>query len=140
MQKVLRRTALAKAQAVRKATRRAEKNESIRISIQRQQNATVLKQVSQDIRNARKARREDWDLGPLAPKRDVGEGRETYGTMDQRRIRGLPKPREERTRFWNIVPGDRVVLLEGRDKGKIGEVKRLDGKTEEVVVEGLNMV
>jgi ribosomal protein L24 len=40
----------------------------------------------------------------------------------------------------NIVKGDRVVLLEGRDKGKIGKITNVDTKRVECTVEGLNMV
>lgn len=43
-------------------------------------------------------------------------------------------------RYANIVEGDRVVLLEGRDKGKIGKVLSLDRQRQEVTVEGLNLV
>ncbi|KAI9829066.1 MAG: hypothetical protein M1832_000089 [Thelocarpon impressellum] len=140
MQKVLRRTALAKAQAARRATRRVEKNASIQRTIDKQQNGIAQKQVARDIREARLVRREEQDLGPLAPRRDVGDQRDTYGTIDQRRIKGPPVPREERTRFWNLVPGDRVVILEGRDKGRIGKIKKLEAKSEEVIVDGLNLV
>ncbi|KAI9845376.1 MAG: hypothetical protein M1838_001776 [Thelocarpon superellum] len=140
MQKVLRRTALAKAQAARRAARSADKNASIARSIKREQDRVPQGEAYQDVRNARIARREDRELGPLAPRRDVGELKETYGSMSQRRVRGIEKPREERTRFWNIVVGDRVVLVDGRDKGKIGEVSAIYGKSEEVMVKGLNMV
>jgi len=40
----------------------------------------------------------------------------------------------------NIVADDRVVLLEGRDKGKIGKVVSTDPKRNECTVEGCNMV
>ncbi|KAI9848182.1 MAG: hypothetical protein M1837_000856 [Sclerophora amabilis] len=140
MQAVLRRTALAKAQAARRAAKRRGKNASDTRLIKKDQVDFVRRAEGQDIRKARKARREDWELGPLAPRRDVGDLRDTYGTVDSRRIQGIDKPRKERTRFWNIVEGDRVVLLEGRDKGKIGEVKSVSKEKEEVLVRGLNMV
>jgi len=39
-----------------------------------------------------------------------------------------------------LVPGDRVVLLEGRDKGKIGTITAVDWKRAECTVQGLNLV
>ena len=92
------------------------------------------------MKNARRNQREDWDLGPLAPKRDVGQNAETYGAMDGRRARLEEVEKEQRIRFWTIVPQDRVVIIQGRDKGKIGVVRSINGKTNGVVVEGLNMV
>jgi large subunit ribosomal protein L24 len=39
-----------------------------------------------------------------------------------------------------IKKGDRVVVLAGKDKGRIGAVLKVLPKDERVVVEGLNMV
>ena len=71
---------------------------------------------SADIKMARKTRREDWDLGPLAPRRDVGLKKETFGTISALRIRGEIMSLEERLkvnpeggRYANIVVDDRVV-------------------------------
>ncbi|MCD8024342.1 MAG: 50S ribosomal protein L24 [Candidatus Gastranaerophilales bacterium] len=36
--------------------------------------------------------------------------------------------------------GDRVVVLQGKDKGKIGNVKKVDTTNGKVLVEGVNMV
>lgn len=36
--------------------------------------------------------------------------------------------------------GDRVVMLTGKDKGKIGNVKKVDTEKGKVIVEGVNMV
>lgn len=36
--------------------------------------------------------------------------------------------------------GDRVIVTSGRDKGKVGNVKKVDTKKGEVLVEGVNMV
>ena len=36
--------------------------------------------------------------------------------------------------------GDRVMVTSGRDKGKIGNVKKVDKKKGEVLVEGVNIV
>ncbi|KAI9761171.1 MAG: hypothetical protein M4579_001218 [Chaenotheca gracillima] len=141
MEKVLRRTALAKAQAVRKAMLRKGKEKSLNRVIRDNDKTNIYRAEAKDVRNAQKARREDWELGPLAPRRDVGDLQDTYGTIDARRMQGIELPREQqRKRLWNIVEGDRVVILEGRDKGKIGRVRSTSKEKDEVMVEGLNMV
>jgi len=43
-------------------------------------------------------------------------------------------------KYWNIVPKDRVVVLKGSDKHKIGVVKKIFKENNTVLVEGLNMV
>jgi large subunit ribosomal protein L24 len=147
MQKVIRRSVLAKAQAVRRLARRKERDIRITNRSKREQENYVKKEVATDIKAARLARREDWELGPLAPKRDVGLKKDTYGTISTMRLRGKELTLEERlklnpdgSRYPTIVAGDRVVLLQGRDKGKIGKVAALDAARQEVTVEGLNMV
>jgi large subunit ribosomal protein L24 len=147
MQKVIRRSVLAKAQAVRRLARRKERDIRITNRSKREQENYVKKEVATDIKAARLARREDWELGPLAPKRDVGLKKDTYGTISTMRLRGKELTLEERLklnpdggRYPTIVAGDRVVLLQGRDKGKIGKVASLDAARQEVTVEGLNMV
>jgi large subunit ribosomal protein L24 len=147
MQKVIRRSALAKAQAVRRLARRKERDIRITNRSKREQENYVKKEVATDIKAARLARREDWELGPLAPKRDVGLKKDTYGTISTMRLRGKELTLDERLklnpdggRYPTIVAGDRVVLLQGRDKGKIGKVAALDAARQEVTVEGLNMV
>ncbi|KAH0536084.1 hypothetical protein FGG08_007011 [Glutinoglossum americanum] len=140
MQKVIRRTALAKAQHARKAQRRSERlaweARKAKLGEDRERSRLVYK----DIKQARITRREDWELGPLAPLRNVGSAKETYGAMEVKRIRPTEVLQDERIKFWNIVEDDRVVVLEGRDKGKIGAVKSLEKKSNTVTVEGLNMV
>ncbi|KAH0563487.1 hypothetical protein GP486_001953 [Trichoglossum hirsutum] len=140
MQKVLRRTALAKAQYARKAERRRERlaREARRLRLSEDKEHSRL--AYRDIKEARLARREDWELGPLVPVRNVGNARETYGSMEMKRVRPTELAEEERIKFWSIVQDDRVVVLEGRDKGKIGVVKSIEKKSNMATVAGLNMV
>lgn len=147
MQAVLRRTFLAEKQAARRLAKRKDKNAREARKTRREQERFVRRDETGDIKTARQVRREDYELGPLAPRRDVGLKSETYGTIHTNRMRGEVLTMEERLkvnpsggRFNNIVAGDRVVLLEGQDKGRIGKVITLDRERQEVTIEGLNMV
>ena len=148
MQKVIRRTILAENQAARRLARRKETARRERAKSLREQAGFSNRDESATLKAARIARREDWELGPLAPRRDVGDARDTYATINSQRSRGPELGMRERMerknavggRYMNIVTGDRVVLLEGRDKGKIGKISNIDVPRGECTVEGLNMV
>lgn len=147
MQKIIRRTAFAEAQAARRLSRKKEKQEALVRKGHREHFRHVKASHVNDIKTARLARREDWELGPIAPRRDVGLSKETYGTINNLRIQGPVLTLAERKelnpnsgRYANIVAGDRVVLLEGRDKGKISKIASVDGPRQECTVEGLNLV
>ena len=121
------------------------------------------------IREARVARREDWILGPLAPRRDKGDN--AYGTISLEELRplkgGLGRAvLTERGRggariggrrsgkgkvvgmSWTeslIYEGDRVAILsdkgpESREFGKIGTVSRVRRVEREVEIEDMNLV
>jgi large subunit ribosomal protein L24 len=148
MQKVIRRTALAEKQAARRLAKKKDKATRDWAKSNRNQANYSRKEETSQIKQARAARREDWELGPLAPRRDVGDLKDTYGTISSHRVRGTllhHKDVEEKLKsvggkYMNIVAGDRVVLLEGRDKGKIGKIAATDAKRAECTVSGLNMV
>ena len=141
MQKLLKRVTLAKNQA----KRRAAKEKAIELSIQKKivhrQETSLYSFRREDIRAARSARREDWVLGPLAPRRDVGDKKDKYGAMDSKLLRGVEKP-DGYWKDWCIAEGDRVVIIENghRNKGKIGKVTTVREKAEECIVSGLNQV
>ncbi|MCJ1473233.1 hypothetical protein MMC13_001884 [Lambiella insularis] len=139
MQKLLRRTALVKRQAARKAAQRQGRLDSDERKLRLNEQKTINISVRSDTRAARLARHEDWLLGPLAPKRDAGDARDTYGTLDARRLRGVDKPKDQ-VKDWGIVEGDRVVIvLDGhRERGKIGRVREVRKEAEECFVTGLN--
>ncbi|KAK0107093.1 hypothetical protein ONS95_003800 [Cadophora gregata] len=148
MQKVFRRTILAEKQVARRATKRTQKKLRDKWSNQRDQNNYHRKDEIKTIKDARLARREDYELGPLAPRRDVGTNKDTYGTVSLTRMHGRPLHGKERSdildfwggKFLNIQVGDRVVILEGRDKGKIGKIKDINTKSADCTIEGLNMM
>ena len=141
MQKVLRRTALAKAQYARKEAARANKLRSTDRKL-RQQDQVLQNEVTRSsVYASRRARREDWLLGPLAPRRDVGDLKDTYGTVSPRRLRGVTVPKDKRIDYCLEV-GDRVVIVEEghKDRGKISELKDVMDEQQQCMVQGLNLV
>lgn len=40
---------------------------------------------------------------------------------------------------WNIVSGDKVVVLTGREKGKVGQVKQVVRRKNRIVIAGINV-
>ncbi|KFZ16642.1 hypothetical protein V502_04994 [Pseudogymnoascus sp. VKM F-4520 (FW-2644)] len=147
MQAVIRRTVLAERQAARRLVKRRTKNQHDEMKTRREHERFAQQHLTGSIKNARTARREDYDLGPLAPRRDVGLKKETYGTIHSNQLHGQKLTMEERMevnpsggRYANIVAGDRVVLLEGSDKGRIGKVQSFDAEKQQITVEGMNMV
>ncbi|TGO67765.1 hypothetical protein BOTNAR_0036g00420 [Botryotinia narcissicola] len=149
MQKVIRRTILAEKQAARRLARRQRKNELYAFALwqdrMKQWGAENLRRMKEN----KVVRREDWELNELAPKRDVGSQAETYGAI-QAHFTEVPVARRkeilEILDLWggkkhlNITAGDRVVVISGRDKGKIGKVEKVDKQRAEVTCDGLNMI
>jgi large subunit ribosomal protein L24 len=106
--------------------------------------------------------KEDWRLGALRPNRAYGPEARTYGALTPEQIqkpeipvhtqrlineqlvkRGL-EPKYplivDDKKYFHIVKDDRVVIMRGRERGKIGKVQNVMARTHEVVVEGLNKV
>ena len=118
--------------------------------------------TSQNVKDERKQRREDWISGPLAPDRDTGLRRGALGTSNPVMNQRPNIPREKRGGVgsvgeksngdrWNwvgegnegnIVVGDRVVVIRGEEgvTGRIGKVKEVDERAGTCVIEGLNEV
>jgi len=106
--------------------------------------------------------REDWRLGPLRPNRAPSTAPEKYGAMASERMQKPEIPmRSVKNRnafrerkglapeyplivddkcYFPIVKGDRVAIISGIDKGKIGFVNEVITRSHEVIVKGLNMV
>ena len=48
--------------------------------------------------------------------------------------------KSEEKRDIHVKTGDKVIVLSGKDKGKIGTVKKVIAKDNKVIVEGINLV
>lgn len=141
MQKVIRATERAKTQAKRKLTAQQAHNRIVNRKLRYEEQKQINTEVTSRIMAARTARREDWLMGPLAPRRDVGTSKDTYGTVSVRQIRAVAKERSER-KEWCIREGDRVAIIapKHREAGKIGVVKEVREEAEECTIEDLNLV
>lgn len=139
MQKVIRATERAKTQARRKNLFKQERQNARRRSLLKLQQDTLSKDTAYLIKAARLARREDWLLGPLAPRRDLGSSKDTYGTVSPRIVEGVRKSGPAHD--YCITAGDRVVIV-GKfpEKGRIGTVTEVRAKAETCIVKGFNLV
>ncbi|KAL4930644.1 mitochondrial 54S ribosomal protein uL24m [Aspergillus undulatus] len=139
MQKIVRRTALARNQAQRKAIRaaKAAEHEDLRSALRSQ--FAFKRNELDNIRAERLQRREDYLRGPLAPQRDVGPQGASYGAVHPQAMRPPDIPKHLRRKYINFAPGDRVCIMKGKDKGKIEVVTRVDPDNETVTVKDLNM-
>ncbi|KAF7597458.1 hypothetical protein BBP40_003705 [Aspergillus hancockii] len=139
MQKVIRRTALARNQSQRKAVRAAKNAEREEFKDTLRQRFAFNRMELDNIRAERLRRREDWLRGPLAPQRDAGLEGKSFGALSPQAMNPPAIPKHLRRKYINIAAGDRVCVMKGRDKGKINEVVRVDANNETVLVKDLNM-
>jgi len=143
MEQVIRRTVQAKAQAARRLARLRERRDKVE---RRQEilNANArLVYIAKEKNRVRDELTEDRLLGPLAPQRgmDKIERQQRDVLPDQSFGEGYkPVLKDQRIKFWNIVPGDRVVILTGKDRNKVGVVQSLNKEHNSLVIKGLNMV
>lgn len=153
MQKLVKRAAQAQKQAVKKAQQSAQSEQA---RMRREANARLRMantEIKQNRRDARRAQKEDWELGPLAPKRDIGVN--NYGMIHEfarldwtsQGKRALkPKDIEKRCAWaggatqLNLAVGDRIVILDGPDKGKIDRIKEINMSMASVTLEKFNQV
>ncbi|KAL4896458.1 hypothetical protein BDV59DRAFT_170702 [Aspergillus ambiguus] len=139
MQKIIRRTALARNQAQRKAIRATKKAEQEELKDHLRNRFAYDRIEIDNVRNERQRRREDWLRGPLAPQRDAGLSGKYFGALSPHAMSPTAIPKHLRRKYINIAPGDRVCVMKGKDKGKINEVTRVDPENETVTVKDLNI-
>ncbi|KAI4270284.1 MAG: hypothetical protein L6R38_007173, partial [Xanthoria sp. 2 TBL-2021] len=140
MQKLFKRTSQVQKQAARRQRIAKSKNASDTRKLQHNQLRVHNEARRGVFVSARQAQREDWHLGPLAPRRDVGDKAETYGTVPLRLVESVEKM-DGKWKNWGIREGDRVCVVgkNERDKGKIGVVRKVAEKAESCKVTGINM-
>ncbi|KAI1781153.1 hypothetical protein F4818DRAFT_398121 [Hypoxylon cercidicola] len=148
MQKILRRVATAERVAAKRAKTKDLKWFKKEKKELTQQTNQQLVTVRGELQAAKQSVKDDWELGPLAPRRDVGEWAGAKGAIHETRFgisaRYSLAMRNERTRWaggahnLNLAIGDRAVLVDGPEKGHIGKISRIDEGKAEVVLEGLN--
>ena len=139
MQKVVQRTVRAERVANRKRVKRldhAEKGESWG---RFQQRNRLVRANGANIKNARLNRAEDWALGSIAPRRDVGDRAKNYGAIPIYDIHAPDLAEKDRPKWFPYSEGDRVVVMTGRYKGKIGDVTETLEKQGSVRVKGVNV-
>jgi hypothetical protein len=124
MQKVLRINILARNKAARKTRRQGLKDLKQEWYDHDQREILHRRAELDQVRAERIARREDWMLGPLAPKRDVGLKQGVYGTIDHVQLKGPELPAAVR-KGPKSSGGD----IEGREglEGK-GEGEKWEGE------------
>ncbi|ODA83762.1 hypothetical protein RJ55_02278 [Drechmeria coniospora] len=148
MQKLARRVAQAQRQAGRRSRQRVERENIDNRTRNRQALRAGVAEVRQNLKDAKQARQEDWEMGPLAPKRDLGFN--NYGAFRET-VRqdwtnhGLHQPRPELLHqrcAWaggvkqlNLAVGDRVVIRDGPDKGKLDTIKSIQPESGTVTLE-----
>ncbi|KAK5688903.1 hypothetical protein LTS10_000882 [Elasticomyces elasticus] len=141
MDKVIRQTTRAIRVKNRKIDKTAAHKERGEAWAAFQQKNRLVRANGANIKNARINRQIDHDAGThLAPRRDVGDKTTTYGSMSLYDIT-VPELRKHLQPHW--VPfseGDRVVVLQGRDKGRIGEVTEVMRERGHVRVKGVNVI
>jgi large subunit ribosomal protein L24 len=147
MQKIIRINVQNRTQVVKKARSRLQATRKQRDKMYWDFNARNTSEQTQLMHAEKKRRREDWLLGSLAPDRDVGSARGTYGAVGTvgfnryERPRHIDVERHEGPGHWrNVMVGDRVCCVSGPYKGQIGEVVEADYRKGTVVVKGVNGV
>jgi len=139
MQKVIQRSQLAKRNADRRMQKLVEHHEKGQGWSRRNEAQRIRKFNHSLIKEAREARKEDWARGALAPRRDVGDMAEKYGSVGLFNMNIAERQEKNKPKWKSICEGDRVVVMKGRDKGKIGLVQNYDHDRGAVKLEGINM-
>ena len=167
-EKLVRRAQLAK----RKAQRRLDREKDAKVKDEEHEARRAIlyqrKCFTDQLVAARKARREDWELGPLAPRRDVGDQALKYGTATGYQLQTLIHPSKLHLdwKMRHLSPGkrmeklgwksvgahqweklgnlfyenDRVAVVRGPQVGKIAVVSEAFEEEEMIKLKGVNLV
>ena len=140
MDKVIRRTVTARKQAQNKLFKARQQNELSERKEALRAQKDYRRTLTDRLRASREARWEDWQKGPLAPKRDAGLAATTYGSIDPSALQPPKIANHLRSKHIMIAAGDRVCLMRGREKGKVTEVTAVNEDSETVTLKDTNMV
>jgi large subunit ribosomal protein L24 len=150
MQKIAKRAATAERVALKRRTKRQQILEKHNWKESYQQSIMQTREVGRQISVAKQAIRDEFHLGSAAPRTHFGDKYALEGAVSTERFRSAyplsEKVKEARcawlggTKNLNLVQGDRVVLLEGADAGRIGHIGSIDHERCEVTVPELNKV
>lgn len=145
MQKVLRRTALAKNQGKRKAQIAEERKHRIELHNFKQESTRRARELRKCVQEEQERRRENWKLGPLSQwRRGTRDAllRAGEGVFPENLMSPLPLVQRNRPKDFMIREGDRVCVVEGYEtvKGSVGEVTNVNIDTCTVTIKGVNRV
>ncbi|KAK5127525.1 hypothetical protein LTR85_006864 [Meristemomyces frigidus] len=140
MQKIAQRTERATRNAAGKLAKARQHQKNAESWERYQGLVRTQRAAAQNVRDARKNRREDWEAGALAPRRDAGEQRETYGATSMYNLHAPELEPRKQPKWMHISEGDRVVVMRGREKGKIGVVDDVSKERGTVRIKGINVV
>lgn len=150
MQKLLKRTAQAEKQVARRKALRKSIEKGVRERGVFNKRMAAVQDANRLLINARQRQRQDYEMGPLAPRRDthIRDPSGTFwGTVSLARSNvELGEKQRELACKWAgglqhlcIKPGDRVAIMEGPDKSKIGIVREIVLEDGTVSLEGAHL-
>ncbi|KAH9810104.1 ribosomal protein YmL40, mitochondrial [Teratosphaeria destructans] len=140
MQKVIQRAERAHRVAAKKAARLATHRSNGEGWERGEATKRLTAAAARNIVAARQNRREDWELGALAPRRDVGKEAASYGAVEMWDFYIPDVDPKKRLKWYPIRAGDRAVVVKGRDRGRISVVQSIDEEKCGVTLKTLNMV
>jgi large subunit ribosomal protein L24 len=149
MEKILSRVRMAERQVARRVKRRNELVHAVKKNERTQAITRARQQAGLALNTAIKARHEDWELGRLAPRRDVSKV-DRFGnywgsiSTDRAMLQFTLTDEQKNARaawaggsqYLCIAVGDRVVVTEGPYKGKISAISSIDRSNMTVQLHG----
>lgn len=142
MQKVVQRRIAAEHQALRRAAKQKSKVDNAKEWNARTQNISRNKAETRYFLEEKFRRREEYEVGPLlAPRRDTGHLKDTYGVIDPAVIQTSKLHWTMYKHFKSpFAVGDRVLVTKGKDAGKIGTLSEVQEDTGFVRINELRKV
>lgn len=168
MQKSARIELIARNSALKSANRAKQAADRQDWKLWHFQQRKSIKAKNDHAREERSNRREDWIAGPLAPNRNYGKFKGSYGAVEAELVQPATIPKHARstparlalqdfgadgerkpkhvfkgkTIVGNLAVNDRVVVVEGsaRIRGRVGTVKSIGEESETVILKDINTV